>query len=615
MPAENPPGFPFPANQDPDRTVSYRNPNPYAQQPNTQPEGDPTRMAYPGPGGQDDHATRVQYPGQAAPGQYADQTRVEFPAADQYQQQYGQQGYQQGYQQPYQQPYAQQQAYPQQNWQQPEELGYGLPPVVHAPEPKRGPGKGWIIAIIAALIAGVVGGGGIWAFSALSGGGTQPHEVLPAGAYAYVRFDMDPAANQKLALFQIARKFGATKDMFSGEDPRQALFQVLQESTPTMAKLDYAKDVEPWLGSRAGVAVYPGSTEGEAYAVALAVQVTDEAGARAFIDKTSGEERAKTGIAFRDGYAIIAENQQQADKFAKGTTLAQNGEFAGDLEALGEPGVLSFWADAAEVLKASGAASLDPGLSDQIKNGRFAAALRFDGDYAELAGLVRGVDTKVTGDLEPVRIGELPDSTVGAFAVSGIGELLSKQWNEILKASGSAGGQGVNMEQFVAQAQQQFGLTLPDDLATVLGKSVTVAVDEQGLEGDLPNVGTVLSTDPAKAQEVLAKIEQAFANSGTPVQLTKKPGDGKLVVATTEEYAAKLAGDGALKDSETFQQAIPNADSATFALYVNLDKIEKLYLSSLQGEERKNLEVLRAVGLSGQYSGAEASFTLRVLFN
>ncbi|GAA0429561.1 hypothetical protein Acor_40400 [Acrocarpospora corrugata] len=620
MPAENPPGFPFPENQDPDRTVHYRTPQPSYGQPYGQPEGDqPTRMAYPGPAGQDDAATRMQYPGQGQQPQYGDQTRVDYPQNyqdQQYQnQQYGQQPY--GQQPQYgQQPYQQQ---PHQQWQQPEELGYGLPPVQHAPQPKRGGiGRGWIIALIAAVLAGIVGGGGFYVVSALSGGGTQPHEVLPGSAFAYVRLDLDPAANQKLALFTIARKFNATKDIFSGDDPRQALFDSLAQSSPNFKGVDYAKDVAPWLGSRVGVAFsQPGkAAEGEpqaALGVAVAIQTSNEEATRAFLQKMDAKEKQKTGFAFRDGYVILAESQAEADKYADAPTLADNPDFSGDMAALGEPGVLSFWASAKPILESGMTGVVDQTISDRLKNGRFAGALRFDGDYAEITGITRGIDTTLTSDLEATRLGELPDSTAAAMSISGLGAVLSEQWTEILKASNANGGAQLN--QFVAEAEQQFGLTLPDDLAALLGKSITVALDENGLDGNLPNVGTVLSTDPAKAKEVLEKVELAFANTGTPVQLAKKAGDGKLVVATTEEYAAKLAANGTLADSETFKLAIPNAADANFALYADLDKIEKLYLNSLQGEDRANLEALRAVGLSAQYSGSEVGFTLRLIFN
>ena len=174
----------------------------------------------------------------------------------------------------------------------------------------------------------------------------------------------------------------------------------------------------------------------------------------------------------------------------------------------------------------------------------------------------------------------------------------------------------MSFKQFADQAQQKYGLALPDDLATLLGKNLTLALDGTGLDGNQPKFGARIVTDPAKAQEVVGKIEKFLADSGTAVpQLAKVPGDGTYVLASAQDYAAELAKDGALGDSESFKIAIPNADEATFAVYVDLDKVEKLYLQGLQGDDKANLQTLRAVGMSGTQSGGDSSFSLRVLFN
>ncbi|GAB1820749.1 DUF3352 domain-containing protein [Herbidospora sp. RD11066] len=553
MPAENPPGFPFDTNGDPDRTINYRTP-----QPQPQPHVDqPTRMDF---GGTQQMFTPPPQQGQ---------------------------------------------------WRQPEELGYDLPPVVHAPVEKRGP-KGVIIAAIVAVVVALVGGGGVWAFSTLSGGGAQPSEALPAGALAYARIDLDPAANQKLALFNIARKFTVTKDAFSGDDPREAFFKAISTDNENFKNIDYAADIEPWLGDRIGFAVMPGKDASQP-GLALAIQVKDANAARAGIAKLDAGSSTKTGVAIRGDYAIVSATQAEADKYATGPTLAESANFTNDMDALGEPGVLSVWADLAGIAKLGGAASATSQAAlAQIGNGRFAGALRFDGSYVELAGITRGIDSKVS-DAKAVNIGDLPDTTAGAIAISGIGQALKAQWDTVTE-SADAAGQGA-FSQFVTQAQQQFGLSIPDDLVTLLGDGLTVAVDSEGLDADLPNVGAVLATDPAKAGAILAKIEQGLAASGQQFQLAKAPGDGKLVIATNQDYAAKLAASGALKDDETFRTAVPNADSATFAAFVDLDKVENLYLQGMSDQDKANLQALSAVGLSGGYQGSEGNFSLRVLFN
>ncbi|GGK86235.1 hypothetical protein Sme01_39630 [Sphaerisporangium melleum] len=496
------------------------------------------------------------------------------------------------------------------------ELGPPVPPAGRGRHGRSGRSRGWLVAIIAAVVVALVGGGGVYAMSLLSGGGTQPEDVLPAGTMAYVRLDLDPSAGQKLALFQLARKFSATRGAFTGEDPRKALFELLRQGDSGLAKVDYARDVAPWLGDRIGVGVLAPKSPDTTPRPVVAVQVTDQDQARAGLRKLDRERDLK-GLAFREDYAILAETQQEADAYAAGAPLSGEAAFAEDRAALGEPGVLSFWGDAGAIAKAARAAgaTAEDGTVAMVENMRFAGALRFDSGYAELTGFTRGGQVRAAAGGEGARLSRLPASTVGALSVSSLGELVTEQWPRITEAADAAGG-SPSFSDIVAQARQSYGISLPEDLTTLLGRNLTVAVDEAGLDGQIPNVGAVLATDPAKAQQVLDKIEKAVAGSGTGTpQVFRVPGDGRLVVASSQEYADRLAADGTLGESETFTTAIPDADTATAAFYLDLDKLEKYYLSGLGEEGQANARPLRAVGASARRTGDLTSFSLRVLFN
>ncbi len=621
MSANNPPN-----GQDPERTTAYRWEQ--GQQPSANPPTMPLGQPYPPqqpyqqqqqpyqPPQQQQYGP-PQYGGQQAYGQQASsgQQSAYGQQASYGQQDYGQQGYaQQGYGQ---QGYGQQQVHygQQPEYGQAEQLGWQQAPGGPG-EPKKGR-KGWIIAIAAAVAVLLLGGGAYAVVGAIGGGGTQPQEVLPPNSFAYVRLDLDPAANQKLALFQLGRKFTVTKDAFTGEDPRQALFNAMKSDDDKLSKLDFARDVDPWLGSRIGLAAVPGKSADEPD-FAVAVQVKDQDQARAGIKKLMGEE--KYGLSFRDDYALVTSTQALADQYAQAQgSLADNKDFSDDLGAVGEQGVLSFWSNIGQAAQL-GRATMTPEevkAFEQFKNARFAGALRFDSAYAELAGVLRGAEGLAAGDLENADLSKLPASTAGALSISGLDQIVTKQWAKI-QESAAATPAGEQFKQFVEQAKSQYGLQLPDDLATVLGKNLTVAVDSQGLDGETPNAGVRIVTDPAKAQAVVDKVEKAItANSGgqPAPQLAKVPGDGTLTLATTQDYAKKLSEDGTLGDSEAFKTAIPDAGSDTFALFVDLDKVEKYYLQGMEGDDKANLEKLRAVGLSGKQTDTEATFSLRVLFN
>lgn len=497
------------------------------------------------------------------------------------------------------------------SWTEPEEIGFATVAGPPAPPPGRGGrGRGWIIALVAAVLVGVVAGGGVWAASKLSGGGAQPQDVLPANAMAYVRLDLDPSAGQKLALFGIARKFSATRDAFGGDDPRKALVTALQKDDPELSEIDYARDVEPWLGDRVGLAVLPGDGGGDP-AGALAVQVKDEAAARTGIAKM-GLGDGKGGLAFRDGYAVIATSQKLADEYVKAAPLSGEPHFAADLGALGEQGVLSFWMDVEKVVGAGWSEVAATPVLEQIKGMRFAGALRFSGDYAELAGITRG-GTAVQGRPEPVSIGELPASTVAAASVSGLGDLLREQWPSIEQAASDSG--GAMARRALDEARAQYGLSLPDDLATLLGRTFTLALDEQDLDGAMPRVGAVVTTDTAKAREVVDRLRGHLNGMERSADIATAEGDGRFVIASTQEYADALNGGGTLGEGETFRLAVPDAANATYAVYADLDRLEKLYLRGLHDQERADAEKLRAVGLSGTHGEDGSTFTLRVVFD
>lgn len=487
-------------------------------------------------------------------------------------------------------------------WQQQGPEGFGPPQPV---ERKR---KGWIVAVIAALAVVLLGGGTVYAVSAFSGGGTQPHEVLPSNAIGYLRLDLDPDAGQKAALFALSRKFTFSQGKVSEDDPRKSLFDATQQGGDN--PIDYAKDVEPWLGSRVGAVALPGGGKEPGFAVA--VQVKDEALAKTGIAKLLDGQ--KYGVAFRDGYAIVSDTQQNADKYATGPTLSENAEFTGDVDSLAGDGVLSFWGHLGQLSKLSPTelSAEQQTQLDKIKNARFVGALRFDSAFAELTGSVRGAEQMTEGDLPKTDLATLPGSTAGALSISGLDQMVTKQWAEFEKTMAAT----PEVKQFMDQAKQNMGLTLPDDLVTLLGKNLTIAVDEEGLDGDTPKGGVRIQTDAAKAQAVLDKITKSFQDSGQPVpEFGKVAADGVFTVGTTQDYAQKLSEQGNLGDSETFKTAVPNAGDANFALFVDLDKVEKYYLEKMEGDDKANLQVLRAVGLSGTQSADAASFSLRLLFN
>jgi hypothetical protein len=491
-------------------------------------------------------------------------------------------------------------------------------PADAAPPGRGGRRTGLLIGGIAAAL--VLGGGAVFAAQQLSGSGAQPAEVLPSDAYAYLRLDIDPSAGQKVAAVRFLNKLPEIRAFESG-DARKQLWELAtrDSSNDCIAKFDYDKDIAPWLGDRAGVAVRPGGTE-DLPNVAVALQVTDDAQAKDTLTRLFACDQGDAAdLRMKDGYALITpggKGDETVAALSKGT-LADNATFQADMAALGEQGVLSAWADAVPAFKdleAMSGESLSTAAMPADFKGRYAAALRFDPGYVELAGILRGAGQSAPPAGNGADLAALPDDTMAALHVSGADQMLDQAWPELEKTiQDLAGASGEDDP--IAMIEQQLGLTLPDDLKVVLGRSFTLAMPDQDLSADAPVVGgKIVSSDAQRADEVLGSLEQAAM--GTTDMLTRKVDGDTLYLATTPDYVAKLQAGGKLGETDGFKAAVGDVSKANTAFYIHLDKLEKQYLGEMEGTERDVVEAMKAIGMTATSTGkGEGSFSLRLVGN
>ncbi|GAA1513054.1 DUF3352 domain-containing protein [Kribbella lupini] len=573
-----------------------------------------------------------------------------YPAPGTQSQQFGAQGNQglwpqgggqppqQGGQPPYQgQPQPGYQGQPQygqppvQQYGQPQQPPYGQPqyggPQGDGGQPPYGPGYGqaqqwqpeppkrrnkWIPLVAVVAVLAVLGGGGLFAYARLNGGGGQPAEVLPGTAVAYARIDLNPSAGQRVAALRYLMKFPSAKERIGltsdNDDLRQKLFELLKkEAGDDLADVDFEKDVKPWLGDRAGLAALPPSGDRKSPDVVVAVQVKSEDKANAGLDKLFAKEDEKPGRVFTDGYVLLGDNQalvESAASTAKDSPLSENSKFDGDMSALGEQGFASFWADTAGLALIS-----DRKLTEEQRKalpaGSMAAALRFDASYVELKGVVRSDQTVKTGAADAGDVlAKLPESSAGGIAVSGGSELVDTAWAQMKKSS------GLDLEELTSGFTDQYGIVLPDDLKTLLGKNFAVAIDRNDDDG--PKIGLRSETDPAKAGEVVDKAMRLLRErSRLNIPIEKAQDGGTLVVATDKAYAEQMLKGGSLGESDSFKQAIPDTKGAVLAAYVDFDGIGAL---TEELKANKDAAALRSAGVTIRHTeGGQADFTLRVV--
>ena len=164
--------------------------------------------------------------------------------------------------------------------------------------------------------------------------------------------------------------------------------------------------------------------------------------------------------------------------------------------------------------------------------------------------------------------------------------------------------------------QQQLGITLPDDLVTLLGSRLTLSMPKQDLRSlggsDLPTIGLQSVTDdPARADEVVTKVTTL---AGVDNYVTDQVKDGSLYLATTPDYLRTLTTTGTLGGSTRFTTAVPDAGKAQAVVYLDLEALRPLLTQDASADSKPLLESLTAAGLSVT-TGADGSgtFSLRVL--
>lgn len=217
-----------------------------------------------------------------------------------------------------------------------------------------------LIALGAIVAGGAVVAGGAWAATSFFATGSQPAEALPDSTIAYVSVDLDPSGGQKIEAIKTLRKFPAFNDKINLEtddDLRERFFEEVTKSGECEG-LDYAEDVEPWLGSRAAMAaVDVGADEPAAVGV---VQVTDagkaEDGVATLVEACGGtsEEGSADGGEGEDvggwviegDWMVLAETEeiaQQVVDAADGASLAADASYEQWTGEAGEAGFMSVY--------------------------------------------------------------------------------------------------------------------------------------------------------------------------------------------------------------------------------------------------------------------------------
>ncbi len=466
------------------------------------------------------------------------------------------------------------------------------------------------------LALAVAGGAGAYAVSALGGGGDQPEVAVPSSAFALVRVDLDPAAGQKLDALRFARRFpDVGSKLGSGDDPRQAIFEALTKGSTLSG--DYARDVQPWLGQRAALAVVPGVQPEDDPVPLVVLAVTDAGAARTGLAKVVGAGRCVVS----GDFAVCAEDgglAQRAVTAAGRSSLADDAGFADAVAANGEDGVALAWADLAKAksalpalasaLRSSGgrAGALGSLAGGGDPKGRFVAAVRFDGPNLEVAGRVDGAPLPAASGASGV--GDLPAGTLVALGTGGADGIVSSAWTQLRTAFDAQGGADA-LDGQVAAIKDQYGISLPGDLSAALGRRASLAFG--GLRDGAPDVAVRTSGTPEAVAKLVTAVSALASGAAT---ISTVPAGSDTVVASSKAYADAVATGSGLGSKKVFTDAVPGFKDAQQVVFVDVAGLVALAKGSLGADAAavRNLKPISAVGLTGSRDGSAATFDLRL---
>ena len=202
-------------------------------------------------------------------------------------------------------------------------------------------------ALTSAVSLVLVGGVVTAAYRASSGSDTPDH-VVPANAFGYAQLDLSLPNGQADAIEKLIGRFPDAPKLTGSGSLRDRLLTALFKSSSD-PHVDYSTELKPWLGDRVAVAGWL-DTNHKPQLEGI-VESTDDSSARAHLKKISPD----LGVAFSDGYAVLAQTQTLADEAvtaAKSSSLSSNSTFTADIATLPSDEAAMGWLDAGGAISA-----------------------------------------------------------------------------------------------------------------------------------------------------------------------------------------------------------------------------------------------------------------------
>lgn len=501
-----------------------------------------------------------------------------------------------------------------------------------------------------AVVALVGGAAGFFFLNRTSSDKTTPlaiAKVLPDEAYMATFVSTDEKTWEKL------KKFGTP----AAQKALEQNLQKMQQDMMSEIKLDFDKDIKPWMGNMM-IAVMPSSKQEDAEVVA-AIGIKDKMSALSFANKVKSDSKAKTteteyqGVkifetlpeksktpyytaVLNESYLVIASNRagiEQSIEATKGNpSFATNPETATQLAQpeSGEAVLARVYMPIPAIAKAMSAdPKMDATAIESLKSlqsvtGTLSIAdvgLRFKGEVK--------VDPKIAIDFKPSQGKAAALFPADTFALIS-GSNLNAYWNQVTEQS-KTNEEAKRIVDLMRGSSQMIGLDLDKDVFGWMTGDFAIGLMpmNQGMMADL-GFGQALvfqTSDRKTAESTLGKLDTLAKSqslsiaqrdvNGKKVTEWQTPqgallghgwiNDDTLFIATGEPLVSSFSSqtNPALESSDGFKTvmaALPKQNTGYF--YMDVEKMTALMNKFTQGtqaaqldpEARAVLESVRSIG-------------------
>lgn len=382
------------------------------------------------------------------------------------------------------------------------------------------------LTVLAATAAIVVAGCG----SSSDSSSSDPASLAAPGSVVYAEGELQPSGSLGENVDSLAETIAGVDDL--GE----LIVSELESSAREDGEpVDFAKEVQPWLGKKAGVA-FEKLEDGDLSDPLVAIETTDAEAAEEFVDKQASEgsdpyrEGSYEGIDFKvggsednavgvvDDLLVIAADEEAfeaAVDASDGESLADEAGFERTISAASDASLADIYVDVGALIDQSSGDGIDPQAQEALESAGLDPS-----EATAVASIVPGSDqievdvsSELNGEEAPSGdvselLGTLPGDSFAAFAATGFGDQL-KEAIDSLDSEGIPDSLPPNQLKSTLKAM---GI----DLDKIADSLEDAAVFAQGNTESKLGGALVLTSNSNEAAKTVANLGTLLRNTQTP---------------------------------------------------------------------------------------------------